>query len=83
MFKYEDTRTFLPFIELKNLSLDMAGIRPKLQGPGEAFRDFLIQEESRNGFPGLINLVGIESPGLTASLTISRFVKSLLEQSLR
>ena len=80
---YESVCSFLPFIEYSDLNPDMAGIRPKLQGPGEAFRDFLIQEESRNGFPGLINLIGIESPGLTASLAISRFVKSLLEQSLR
>jgi L-2-hydroxyglutarate oxidase LhgO len=52
----------------------MSGIRPKLQGPGEEFRDFVISED----LPGFINLIGIESPGLTAAPAIARYVKKML-----
>lgn len=75
---YESTRQFLPFIELKDITPDMAGVRPKLQGYGEGFRDFVIKEESENNLPGLINLIGIESPGFTASLSIAKIVASLV-----
>lgn len=68
---YESVRGFLPFIEYEDLSVDTAGIRPKLQGESEGFRDFIIKDEVDNGLPGLINLIGIESPGLTASLSIA------------
>ena len=53
---------------------DYAGIRPKLAGPGEGFRDFVIEELSAQGAPGLIACIGIESPGLTASLAIAERV---------
>jgi L-2-hydroxyglutarate oxidase LhgO len=76
---YEDTRRFLSFIELADLAPDMAGIRAKLQGPGENFRDFLIKEESANGLPGLVNLIGIDSPGLTCCISIAREVKNLIK----
>ena len=76
---YESTHTFLPFVELKDISPDTAGIRPKLQGQGEDFRDFIIQDEAKNGLPGLINLIGIESPGLTASLAIAKLVQQLIK----
>jgi L-2-hydroxyglutarate oxidase LhgO len=56
----------------------MSGIRPKLQGPGEDIRDFVIQEVSRLGFPGWVNLIGIESPGLTACIAIARRVANLI-----
>ncbi|KAJ2617783.1 hypothetical protein H4S08_000163 [Coemansia sp. RSA 1365] len=70
--------TYLPQIRAQDLSPDYAGIRPKLQPPGGAFRDFVVQEESAAGFPAFVNLVGIESPGLTASLAIARMVDGLL-----
>jgi L-2-hydroxyglutarate oxidase LhgO len=61
------------------LLADMAGIRPKLGPRGdESFHDFIIREESDRGLPGLVNLVGIESPGLTAALAIAVYVRSLL-----
>jgi L-2-hydroxyglutarate oxidase LhgO len=69
---------FLPFLEDGDLTPDMAGIRPKLYRLGEPFRDFVIQEESARGLPGLVNLVGIESPGLTACLAIAEEVGRLL-----
>lgn len=61
----------------EDLMPDDVGIRPKLQGPDDGFRDFYIQEESKNGFPGLINLIGMESPGLTASLAIAKYVSKI------
>lgn len=72
------SRRLLPVLEEADFSPDMAGLRPKLQGPGEAFRDFVIAEESARGLPGLVNLLGIDSPGLTASLAIAREVEGLV-----
>jgi L-2-hydroxyglutarate oxidase LhgO len=54
----------------------MSGIRPKLQGRGESFRDFVISED----LPGFVNLVGIESPGLTAAPAIAKFVRNLFHE---
>jgi L-2-hydroxyglutarate oxidase LhgO len=48
-----------------------AGIRPKISGPGEPAADFVVQGPERHGVPGLVNLYGIESPGLTASLALA------------
>ena len=75
---YESASKFLPFIRYEDFSPAMAGIRPKLQKPGDTVRDFIINEESDKGFPGVINLLGIESPGLTASMAIAKYVKKLL-----
>jgi len=73
-------RRYLPHIELEDLEPEFAGIRPKLQAPGEAFRDFVIAQEERAGFPGLIDLIGIESPGLTASPAIARYVAKMVAE---
>jgi len=70
---FEAAVKFLPFVRRDDITPDMAGIRPKLQGKGDGFRDFVISED----LPGFINLVGIESPGLTAAPAIARYVKSL------
>jgi L-2-hydroxyglutarate oxidase LhgO len=51
-------------------------VRPKIAGPGEAAGDFVIQREAEHGVPGLINLYGIESPGMTAALAIAVEVTS-------
>lgn len=75
---YQSAKKFLPFIEPDDLSVDMAGIRPKLQGPDEPLRDFVIADEEKRGFSGLINLIGIESPGLTASLAIAKYVSNMI-----
>lgn len=72
---FESARKFLPFLEEEDLTPDMAGIRPKLAGPGEAARDFHIAHEPAS--PGFINLCGIESPGLTASLAIGDCVAEM------
>ncbi len=75
---YEAALRYLPTIGPEQLNPEMAGIRPKLQRPGDPVRDFVIAEESAKGFPGLVNLIGIESPGLTASPAIARHVAALV-----
>jgi L-2-hydroxyglutarate oxidase LhgO len=75
---FRSVSRFLPFLDFNDLSPDMAGIRPKIQRPGEEIRDFYIREEANYGFPGFINLVGIESPGLTSSLSIAKYVRNLI-----
>jgi L-2-hydroxyglutarate oxidase LhgO len=70
---------YLPGLSAEDLEPEFAGIRPKLQGPGEPTRDFVICEESARGLPGFVNLIGIESPGLTASPAIAREVRRQLE----
>jgi L-2-hydroxyglutarate oxidase LhgO len=69
---------YLPGIEAAQLSPDIAGVRPKLQGPGEGFRDFVLEESSARGAPGMIQLVGIESPGLTAAPALAERVAALV-----
>ena len=71
-------RRYLPRLAAEDLQPDMAGLRPKLQGPAEGFRDFVIRGEAGAGQPNLINLIGIESPGLTSSLAIARRVNEIL-----
>ncbi len=56
-----------------------AGIRPKISGPGESNADFLVQGPSEHGVSGVVNLFGIESPGLTASLSLADLVAQMLE----
>ena len=79
---YSSVKAFLPFIESDDLEPEMAGIRPKLQGPGDDFRDFVIRHEKDRGLPGLINLIGIESPGLTGSPAIAKYVESMVKEIL-
>ena len=71
---------YLDGLELEDLAPDQSGIRPKLQAPGEVLRDFVIREESDRGHPGWVNLVGIESPGLTSCLEIGALVARTLEE---
>jgi L-2-hydroxyglutarate oxidase LhgO len=74
----ESVRRILPHVRDEDLTPDMCGLRPKLQAKGEPQKDFVIREESDRGLPGFINLIGIESPGLTASPAIARMVAKLL-----
>ena len=76
---YESVKPFLPFIEYDDLAPEMAGIRPKLQGPGDDIRDFVIREEGDRGLPGFIDVIGIESPGLTASTAIAKYVGGIVD----
>ena len=78
----EDVRKFLPLVSERGLLVDSSGIRPKLDGPGEGFRDFIIRHEADRGLPGFIDLIGIESPGLTASPAIGEYVSKLYETEI-
>jgi L-2-hydroxyglutarate oxidase LhgO len=75
-------RRFLPFIEADDLEPDTAGIRPSLQTAGGGFHDFVIAEESNKGLPGLVNLIGIESPGLTSAPAIAEMVGDIVREIL-
>lgn len=75
---WKSARKFLPFLELDDISPEMAGIRPKTQKKGEPVRDFYIKEESERGFKGFVNLIGMESPGLTSCLAIGNYIFSLV-----
>lgn len=68
----------IPGIEEQALVPDMVGIRPKLSPHGGKVRDFVIKHENDNGLSGFINLIGIESPGLTASPAIARMVAGIV-----
>jgi L-2-hydroxyglutarate oxidase LhgO len=64
-------RTYWPCLRDGALQPGYAGIRPKISGPGEPAADFVVQAPGAHGVPGLVNLYGIESPGLTASLPLA------------
>jgi L-2-hydroxyglutarate oxidase LhgO len=71
---YAEVRKYWPALADGALLPGYAGIRPKINAPSEASADFLIQGPSEHGVPGLVNLLGIESPGLTSSLAIAEEV---------
>lgn len=75
---FEAVSRYLVGIDHDDLIPDQAGIRPKLQGPGDAPKDFVIAHEAEHGLPGWINLIGIESPGLTCAPVIAERVATLL-----
>lgn len=75
---YAEVRKYWPGLPDGALQAGYAGIRPKISGPGEPARDFVIQGPSEHGVPGLVNLFGIESPGLTSCLAIGSFVAGLV-----
>jgi len=75
---YGTVRRYWPGLPDGALRPDYAGVRPKLAGPGEAPADFLPQGPSGHGVRGLVNLYGIESPGLTAALALARHVAEML-----
>ena len=76
-------RRYWPALPDGALAPAYAGIRPKLSGPGEAAADFVISGPKEHGVSGLVNLFGIDSPGLTSSLAIAEFVASLVESAPR
>lgn len=71
---YDAIRRYWPGLPDGALQPGYCGIRPKLTGPGEAAGDFVVEGPSTHGVDGLINLLGIESPGLTASLALAEMV---------
>jgi len=75
---YESAQRILPGLKRSDIAPDFCGIRPRRNPINETPADFLIQEETCHGFPGLVNLIGIESPGLTACLAIAQYVHGLV-----
>jgi L-2-hydroxyglutarate oxidase LhgO len=71
---YDRIRAYWPGVPAGSLVPDYCGIRPKLTGPGEPAADFMIAGEEAHGMPHLVNLFGIESPGLTSSLSLAEEV---------
>ena len=76
----DSVKEFLPFIQYEDLEPEMAGIRPTLQGPQDEFRDFVIRDEYDKGLLGFIDLIGIESPGLTSCPAIAKYVGDMVNQ---
>ena len=70
--------SYWPAMDPAKLHPDYVGIRPKIQKPSDAMKDFSILGPSDHGVDGLINLQGIESPGVTSSLAIGKYVSSFL-----
>lgn len=77
---YNSVVRFLPFIDYHDLEPEMAGIRPRLEDHGGNFRDFVVRHEYDRDLPGFINLIGIESPGLTASPALAKYVTNIVEE---
>lgn len=71
-------RNYWPALPDDALVPDYAGIRPKLAPAGDASVDFRIDGSKVHGIPGLVNLFGIESPGLTSSIAVGKYVEKLL-----
>ncbi len=76
---FKSASKFMPFLQEEDLHPDQAGIRPKLQQPNDVARDFLITEESNKEYYRFVNLIGMESPGLTACLAIGVYVNSIID----
>ncbi|WP_456316890.1 NAD(P)/FAD-dependent oxidoreductase [Teichococcus globiformis] len=74
---YAAIRRYWPSLPDEALQPGYSGIRPKITGPGEAAQDFVVQGPALHGRSGLVNLFGIESPGLTASLALAEHVHGL------
>ena len=88
-YTFDDTRRarfceaierYYPELDASRLQPDYTGIRPKICGPGEPAADFRIDGPEVHGVPGLVNLMGIESPGLTAALAVGEHVREALDR---
>jgi L-2-hydroxyglutarate oxidase LhgO len=75
---YAEVRKYWPQLQDKALIAGYAGIRPKINAPSEAAADFVIQGPKDHGVAGLVNLFGIESPGLTSSMAIGHYISQLI-----
>lgn len=79
---FEAIRSYWPEVSRNRLAPGYVGVRPKLIRPGDAPGDFVVQGPDAHGIPGLVNLFGIESPGLTSSLAIAEHVTEALGNRL-
>jgi len=74
---YNAASMIIPGLKKEAIMPDMAGIRPKLQGPHDSFKDFIIKDESDNDLPGLINLIGIKSQALPPAIPLPKKVSKI------
>jgi len=74
-----EIKKYFPDFDYNSLSPDYAGIRPIIEKKDKSKRDFIIQTDSIHSIPNLINLYGIDSPGLTSSLALAQHVRDLLK----
>ncbi|RZK45292.1 MAG: NAD(P)/FAD-dependent oxidoreductase [Hymenobacter sp.] len=74
---YQAVKLFYPSLDRARLGVDYCGIRPKMTPQGASASDFMIRDEESNGLPGFINLLGIESPGLTSCLSLAEHVEKM------
>ena len=75
---FNSAKEYIKNLSIEDLEPDYSGIRPKLFYKSKKTSEFYIEEESKNGYKNLINLIGIDSPGLTSSLKIGEYVKSIV-----
>jgi L-2-hydroxyglutarate oxidase LhgO len=78
---YAAIRSYWPALPDDALQPDYSGIRPKIERPGGSNTDFFIQDQRDHGVAGLVNLFGIESPGLTSSLAIADWIAELVQET--
>lgn len=79
---YENAKRFLPFLKFDDIQPDMAGIHPELFSQGNIWQDFIIKHEKDLGLAGLINLIGMGSPGLTSAPAIAEMVSDMVQDIL-
>ena len=79
---YESVRQYWPGLADGALQPSYSGVRPKIHGPGQSQPDFCIQGPEVHAVKGLVNLFGIESPGLTSGMSIAESVRDILESSV-
>jgi L-2-hydroxyglutarate oxidase LhgO len=79
---FDFVKNYLPFLKYEDISPDSSGILPKLVKPGEKLRDFIIKHEYERGLDNFINLVGMDSPGITASPAVGEYVRELIKDIL-
>ena len=75
---HNDVIKYIPSIKIEDLKAGYSGVRPKLKNKGEGKSDFSIQGEETHGIKNLVNLFGMESPGLTSSLVIGEYVSNMI-----
>ncbi|NJS37072.1 MAG: FAD-dependent oxidoreductase, partial [Brachymonas sp.] len=77
---YAEVRKYWPALQDGQLSPSYSGVRPKISAPHESAADFCIHGPAQHGVRGLVNLLGIESPGLTSALALGELVSGLLSK---
>jgi len=75
---FSEASRYIKGLEMDDLSPDFSGIRPKIASNDHSFSDFYISHENASGFPHWINLIGIDSPGLTSALAIGEHVGKMV-----